>query len=67
MPLELKSVDGSFSGTKGADGISACPLALKKSIYFFRTIEDVIFNSRFPYYPRYLLTSGFLIISAQEG
>jgi hypothetical protein len=42
MPLEVKRVVGSFSGTNGADGISACPRALKNSIYFFRKSADLI-------------------------
>ncbi len=44
MPLLVKSVVGSFSGTMGADGIIACPRFAKKSRYRFRTSETVIWE-----------------------
>src|SRR3989344_2255262 len=36
IPLPVKSVVGSFSGTVGEDGIIACPRSLKNSKYFSR-------------------------------
>src|SRR3989344_8587173 len=37
IPLLVNNVVGSFSGTMGAEGITACPRALKNSRYFDRT------------------------------
>jgi hypothetical protein len=37
IPLPVKSVVGSFSGTREALGITACPLFSKYSKYFFLT------------------------------
>jgi hypothetical protein len=42
MPAVLKSTDGSFSGTSGADGMIACHLLRKKSRYFWRISETRI-------------------------
>src|SRR3989344_5785767 len=42
MPLLVKSVVGSFSGTRLAEGISVCPRLIKKDIYLLRTTLDFI-------------------------
>src|SRR3989344_5228503 len=42
IPLEVKRVVGSFSGTMGAEGMMACPRAAKYSRYRLRTSDTVM-------------------------
>jgi hypothetical protein len=45
MPAVLKSTEGSFSGTREADGIIVCPRFLKNSKNLERISSEVIASS----------------------
>lgn len=51
MPAVVNSTEGSFSGIRLAEGITACPLSLKNLRYFSLKNCDVIFIN-----PRYFYT-----------